>query len=94
MHLKLPDTTGAPLRGRIKHLQVAESISSSQQAYDQRQPVFVVAGSKNLGKSTFARLLVNRLLNSHKQVAYMDTDLGQPELTVPGDFVLYTIQLM
>lgn len=43
-----------------------------------------VAGTRQIGKSSFARLLVNGLLAAHPRVALLDTDLGQPELTVPG----------
>ena len=50
------------------------------------QPLSVlVCGSKNTGKSGFARLLVNALLSHHSAVAYLDTDCGQPELTAPGE---------
>ena len=44
-----------------------------------------ITGTKGIGKSGFARLLVNTLLGQHSVVAYMDTDLGQPEFTVPGE---------
>ncbi|KAK9813030.1 hypothetical protein WJX72_007830 [[Myrmecia] bisecta] len=44
----------------------------------------VVCGSKGVGKSTCARLLVNTLLNCYPRVAYLDTDCGQAEFTVPG----------
>ena len=47
-------------------------------------PVVAVAGSKGVGKSTLARLLVNSLLEASPVVAYLDTDCGQSELTVPG----------
>ncbi|KAJ1972917.1 Polynucleotide 5'-hydroxyl-kinase grc3, partial [Dimargaris verticillata] len=47
-------------------------------------PVAVVAGAKGVGKSTFARHLVNQLLNVHQRVAFLDTDLGQPEFGPPG----------
>ena len=47
--------------------------------------VIAVAGTKGIGKSGFARLMVNTLLNDHPRVAYLDTDLGQPEFTVPGE---------
>ena len=58
-------------------------VGESGCAPDERR-VYAVAGSKNLGKSTFARQLVNILLNDHAEVGYLDTDLGQPEFTVPG----------
>ncbi|KAJ2807769.1 Polynucleotide 5'-hydroxyl-kinase grc3 [Coemansia helicoidea] len=47
-------------------------------------PVYVVAGGQGLGKSTFARLLVNRLIGRFGRAFYMETDLGQPELAPPG----------
>lgn len=43
-----------------------------------------VTGTKGIGKSSFARLMVNVLLNHNPQVAYLETDLGQPEFTVSG----------
>ncbi|KAJ1735960.1 Polynucleotide 5'-hydroxyl-kinase grc3 [Coemansia biformis] len=47
-------------------------------------PVYVVAGGQGLGKSTFARLLINRLVGRFGRVFYLETDLGQPELAPPG----------
>ncbi|BGP27310.1 Polynucleotide 5'-hydroxyl-kinase grc3 [Rhodotorula toruloides] len=46
--------------------------------------VAVVEGPKRVGKSTFAKMLVNELLERYEKVAYLDTDLGQPEFTPPG----------
>ncbi|BDA42877.1 Polynucleotide 5'-hydroxyl-kinase NOL9 [Coccomyxa sp. Obi] len=43
-----------------------------------------VAGAKGTGKSSFARLLANSLLNHVQRVAWLDADCGQPEFTVPG----------
>ncbi|KAG2586533.1 hypothetical protein PVAP13_5NG120816 [Panicum virgatum] len=47
-------------------------------------PVVVVCGPKNSGKSTFSRILLNALLPRHGKVAYLDTDVGQPEFGLPG----------
>lgn len=47
-------------------------------------PAVAVVGSKGVGKSTLARLLVNSLLEASPVVAYLDTDCGQSEFTVPG----------
>lgn len=62
----------------------------------------IVEGPKRVGKSTFAKFLLNCLLSrydassvrtknptytvllSYERVAYLDTDLGQPEFTTPG----------
>ncbi|KAK1427165.1 hypothetical protein QVD17_15848 [Tagetes erecta] len=43
-----------------------------------------ICGPKNSGKSTFSRHLLHLLLTRHKRVAYLDSDVGQPEFTPPG----------
>lgn len=51
----------------------------------------VVCGAKGVGKSTFCRYLVNRLLSHYGMVAFLDTDLGQSELTPPGLVSLHAL---
>ncbi|GAA5940483.1 hypothetical protein JCM3775_004809 [Rhodotorula graminis] len=46
--------------------------------------VALVEGPKRVGKSTFAKMLLNSLLARYGAVAYLDTDLGQPEFTPSG----------
>lgn len=60
--------------------------------------IIAVAGAKGVGKSTFMRYIVNRLLslfhenadsdellhNKHRKVAVLDADCGQPEFSPPG----------
>lgn len=48
-----------------------------------------ICGSKGTGKSSFGRLLLNNLLNTCREVAWLDTDCGQPEFTVPGLHTLH-----
>ncbi|XP_076930964.1 polynucleotide 5'-hydroxyl-kinase NOL9-like [Bidens hawaiensis] len=43
-----------------------------------------ICGPKNSGKSTFSRHLLQILRRRHKRVAYLDSDVGQPEFTPPG----------
>lgn len=43
-----------------------------------------LCGSKGMGKSTVGRLVVNTLLNCFPVVAFLETDVGQPEFTPPG----------
>lgn len=45
-----------------------------------------VMGSRGVGKSTLLRYIVNHRLTSceRSNILYLDTDLGQPELGVPG----------
>jgi polynucleotide 5'-hydroxyl-kinase GRC3/NOL9 len=51
----------------------------------------VVCGGKGVGKSTFCRYLVNRLLAKFGTVAFLDTDLGQCELTPSGLVALHAL---
>ncbi|KAI9906483.1 hypothetical protein PsorP6_003372 [Peronosclerospora sorghi] len=51
----------------------------------------IVCGAKGVGKSTFCRYLVNRLLSQFECVAFLDTDLGQSELTPPGIVALHAL---
>lgn len=65
----------------------------------QNTPVILVCGPKSSGKSTFSRLLANRLvtaIGSKKErvwpgVAILDIDPGQPEFSPPG--VISLVQL-
>ncbi|OQR81868.1 hypothetical protein THRCLA_11327 [Thraustotheca clavata] len=51
----------------------------------------LVCGAKGVGKSTYTQFLVNRFLESYRVVAYIDTDVGQPELGAPGVLSLHYI---
>ena len=52
---------------------------------DDGQPRLMVAGGKGVGKSTFLRFLVNRVLAEvGAPVLVVDLDPGQAEFTVPG----------
>ena len=57
-------------------------------------PAVAVVGSKGVGKSTLARLLVNSLLEASPVVAYLDTDCGQSELSVPGQKIVAVFHLL
>lgn len=64
-----------------------------------RPPVVLVCGPKSSGKSTFGKLLANRLVTSRKggrmktwqNVAVLDIDPGQPEYGPPGVVSLVTV---
>ncbi|XP_078164327.1 pre-mRNA cleavage complex II protein family isoform X2 [Carex rostrata] len=53
--------------------------------------VVAICGPKNSGKSTFSRFLLNTLLRRYKRVAYLDTDVGQPEFSPPGCISLHIV---
>ncbi|PWA71590.1 Pre-mRNA cleavage complex II Clp1 [Artemisia annua] len=44
----------------------------------------LICGPKNSGKTTFSRHLLQLLLTRHKRVAFLDTDVGQPQFSPPG----------
>ncbi|KAI4489588.1 hypothetical protein M0802_010949 [Mischocyttarus mexicanus] len=44
----------------------------------------LLAGGKNVGKSTTARYLINTILETSKMVVLVDVDIGQSECTPPG----------
>ncbi|KAK2077488.1 hypothetical protein QBZ16_004333 [Prototheca wickerhamii] len=69
-------------------LETAEQVRAMLE--DQGATVAVL-GAKKVGKSTFARLLVNTLLRSHREVALLETDCGQVEFGVPGLLTLSTV---
>ena len=54
--------------------------------------VVAICGAKGVGKSTFLRYLLNRLLSQdqHLSVSVLDADLGQPEFSPPGMVTLTT----
>ncbi|KAI0080491.1 hypothetical protein K474DRAFT_1689126 [Panus rudis PR-1116 ss-1] len=58
----------------------------SHQAGNEGRPIYLVKGLRKSGKSTFARMLLNRLVTRYRYVAYMECDLGQSEFT-PGGMV-------
>ncbi|KAK7356859.1 hypothetical protein VNO80_16139 [Phaseolus coccineus] len=53
-------------------------------AYSSTPPIVFICGAKNCGKTTFSRYLLNILLHKYAKVAYLDTDVGQPEFTPPA----------
>lgn len=53
--------------------------------------VVLVCGTKNVGKSTFIRMLINTLLNHTGSVEYLEGDLGQTEFTPAGCLSLSTV---
>ncbi|RDW67980.1 hypothetical protein BP6252_09376 [Coleophoma cylindrospora] len=63
---------------------------------DRTIPIILICGPKSSGKSTFAKLLSNKLLtmdrkrssDSQSGIAVLDLDPGQPEYSIPGQLSL------
>lgn len=54
--------------------------------------VLLVKGPKRVGKSSFARSAVNRLLGQHDKVAWLECDLGQSEFGCGGVVGIWLIE--
>lgn len=60
-------------------------------------PIIMICGPKSSGKSTFSRLLINRLLTTSatqeadSPIAFLDLDPGQPEFSPPGQLSLHLL---
>lgn len=50
-----------------------------------------LCGGKGVGKSTFLRYAINKLLMKYEKIRVVDLDPGQPEFTVPGCVSVHTI---
>lgn len=69
-----------------------KKISDVLKGKQKKPPVLLVCGPKSSGKSTFSRLLANRLVTSRDSnetrvwpgVSILDIDPGQPEFSPPG----------
>ncbi|KAJ1952886.1 Polynucleotide 5'-hydroxyl-kinase grc3, partial [Dipsacomyces acuminosporus] len=67
---------------------VADAGLQLDDSFEPISPVCVIAGGVSQGKSTFTRLLINRLLRRFGRLFYMETDLGQSEFSPPGALTL------
>ena len=55
------------------------------------RPVILLCGSKNVGKSTVMRFIINNLLGRFSAVQCLECDIGQSEFNPPGCIALHTI---
>jgi polynucleotide 5'-hydroxyl-kinase GRC3/NOL9 len=53
--------------------------------------VTLICGSKRMGKSTFSRYVVNRMLEKHERVVFLEADIGQPEFGIQGVVSLHVL---
>ncbi|CAA7268693.1 unnamed protein product [Cyclocybe aegerita] len=74
----------------VSSFTIPGSWSAALDGISTRNGMYIVKGPKNSGKSTFARTLTNRLLQSYSRVAFLECDIGQSEFT-PGGLVSLNI---
>eukprot|EP01087_Luapelamoeba_hula_P009907 TRINITY_DN2593_c0_g1_i2.p1 TRINITY_DN2593_c0_g1~~TRINITY_DN2593_c0_g1_i2.p1 ORF type:complete len:716 (-),score=107.94 TRINITY_DN2593_c0_g1_i2:40-2187(-) len=69
------------------HKMIAKHTSESSA----KPPAVLFCGSKNFGKSTYARHTVNALMNTYGSIAFLETDVGQSEFTPSGLISLHVV---
>ncbi|KAF9172698.1 Polynucleotide 5'-hydroxyl-kinase grc3 [Mortierella sp. AD010] len=84
--LKIPDTWRDAMHALI------DSTTDENGGRVKRPPVSVVCGGKKMGKSTFSRLILNRILNRYRRVAFIECDIGQSEFTPVGMVALHVVE--
>ncbi|KAF9167864.1 Polynucleotide 5'-hydroxyl-kinase grc3 [Actinomortierella ambigua] len=85
--LRIPDTWQNAIQALID-----STWTEHGDATIQRPPVAVVCGGKKLGKSTFSRVLLNRMLNRYRRVAFLECDIGQSEFSPVGMVALHVLE--
>lgn len=71
---------------QLRIVQKWEDILSSD-----KEPIIMVVGGKNSGKSTLNRYLINYTLNKIPEVCFLECDIGQTEFTPPGCISLQVV---
>lgn len=70
----------------------AAAAQAEQAAAAATSPVIVLCGARNVGKSSFARLLLNLALGEGaSSVRFLECDIGQSELTPPSLVALHDV---
>lgn len=67
------------------------ALAMENAVHHDRPLISVVCGAKDMGKSSYSRYLINRLLTKYNRVAYLETDVGQSEFTPSGLLSLHYI---
>ncbi|KAG8834250.1 Polynucleotide 5'-hydroxyl-kinase grc3, partial [Serendipita sp. 405] len=85
-----------PIQTGNRSSMVFQNPSSWKEALDglssyEDTPSILIKGPKNTGKSMFARIVTNHLLQKYRRVAYIDCDIGQTEFTPPGMVSLHVL---
>lgn len=61
-----------------------EQLREQAEEKDERGPVAMVVGPMDVGKSTLCRILLNYAVRLGRRPLYVDTDIGQGALAIPG----------
>lgn len=69
-----------------------EQLRDMAEKDDMLGPVALIAGAKDVGKSTLCRILLNYAARVNRQPLYCDIDLGQGSLSVPGMISAVSVQ--
>ena len=56
---------------------------------NKRGPIALVVGPMDVGKSTFCRLLLNYAVRMGRRPIFVDLDVGQGQISVPGTIGIF-----
>jgi polyribonucleotide 5'-hydroxyl-kinase len=63
-----------------------ELLRRKSEAENSRGPVTMVVGPMDVGKTTLCRLLLNYAVRMLRRPKFVDLDVGQGQISVPGSF--------
>ena len=82
------------LSGLIPYQSWVDAVKTWQELVSSgHSTILAVCGGKGVGKSSFCRFAINRLLCTKEKVYFLDCDLGQSEALPPGLVSLHEIRL-
>ncbi|KAK3101463.1 hypothetical protein FSP39_003786, partial [Pinctada imbricata] len=86
-----------PKYSKVRRLKISEDYTFIEEKWHSALnsgvcPAVVVCGSKNTGKSTMNRFLLNSTLNRKEGLYYLECDVGQTEFSPPGCISLNYLQ--
>lgn len=58
--------------------------NSTAEADGKRGPIVMIVGPTDVGKSTLSRILLNYAVRLGRRPIYVDVDVGQGTISVPG----------
>ncbi len=82
-----------PISFNISHENLIDSIIKTLESFpkDSHIRTILIFGEKNTGKSTLCNYIINKLLSSHRKVAFLDTDLNK-SFEFPASLTLYHVK--
>eukprot|EP00742_Colponemidia_sp_Colp-10_P007192 GILJ01007729.1.p1 GENE.GILJ01007729.1~~GILJ01007729.1.p1 ORF type:complete len:424 (-),score=49.67 GILJ01007729.1:118-1389(-) len=86
------EATETPMVSYINTHQLIEDMRQDAQASGQPAPRVMIVGPTDTGKSTLSRILLNYAFRAGRKPMFVDLDVGQGDVTIPGCLSLVPIE--